>query len=318
MRCFTARFQTQAGVSQTAFYQQQTPAQTKLWGKEAMNDIILLNNDDSYFAYKAISASQIKKYDHGAYKFWKDSVFNPRKKQTSESDALVFGKLTHCLLFEPDEYNNRYTVVDFGKSRKNKEYEKCKSLYPDKIIVSPFEKEKADKLIGQIYNHELAKLILTGGKCEVPFVWTDPATGLKCKMKVDKIKEVANGRLLVVDYKTSSDIDSVLKWPQKLGYPLQDSFYRRGIKEKFGITNDSEIDFVFILQSNVEGEEDVICIADTDYDSLMAANDIVDHHMHEIAEKLDAWEKTNDPSIWAAYPTKMTLRYSNWYLERGE
>lgn len=66
-----------------------------------VGQIYRLNNDDAYFAYKAVSASQIKKYDHGAYRFWKDSVFNPEKKTEQETDALVFGKLTHCLLLEP-------------------------------------------------------------------------------------------------------------------------------------------------------------------------------------------------------------------------
>ncbi len=283
-----------------------------------MTNITLLNNDDAYFAYKAVSASQIKKYDHGAYRFWKDSVFNPEKKPEQETDALVFGKLTHCLLLEPEEYEKRFVIADFGKSRRNKEYEKVKAEYPDKIIVTSAEKQKADKMVAAVYNHKLAKLILTGGKCEVPFVWTDPATGLPCKMKADKVKECAGGRLLCVDYKTSSDIDSLLKWPQKLGYPLQDSFYCKGIKEKFGIKDDSLVDFVFIIQSNVEDEEDVICVANTEYESRMAANDIVDHHMREIAEKLEAWDKTHNPEIFAAYPNQMEMRYSNWYLERGE
>lgn len=60
-----------------------------------MDNIQLLNNDDAYFAYKALSASQIKQYDHGAYNFWKTSCFNPDKPEEKETDALVFGKLTH-------------------------------------------------------------------------------------------------------------------------------------------------------------------------------------------------------------------------------
>ena len=35
--------------------------------------------DEEYFALKAISASQIKQFDKGAYWFWKTSPFNDKR-----------------------------------------------------------------------------------------------------------------------------------------------------------------------------------------------------------------------------------------------
>lgn len=282
-----------------------------------MDNIQLLNNDDAYFAYKALSASQIKQYDHGAYNFWKTSCFNPDKPEEKETDALVFGKLTHCLLLEPEEADSRFVVQDFGKSRKNKEYDKVKSLFPNKCVVSSAEMERAQKMIAKIREYKLANLIFDGGKCEVPFVWTDEETGLECKMKADAIKRISGGRLLIVDYKTSSDISSVLRWPEKLGYPLQEAFYRMGIAKKFDMPPEL-VDFVFVLQSNIDGEEDVICVAGCDYETQNTAADIVRQHINAIAERLNAWNDSRDPDIFAAYPAKETMRYSNWYLQRGE
>ncbi len=280
-------------------------------------DIRLLNNDDAYFAYKALSASQIKAYDHSTYAFWKGSCFNPDKAEDKETDALIFGKLTHCLLLEPEEVENRFVVQDFGKTRRNKEYDKVKTLFPNKIIVSPAEMDKAQKMVAEIRKHKLANLIFDGGKCEVPFVWTDEETGLDCKMKADAIKKIAGGRVLIVDYKTSSDISSVLRWPEKLGYPLQEAFYRMGVAKKLNMPLE-QIDFVFVLQSNIDGEEDVICVAGCDYDTQTTAADIVRHHINAISTRLTAWNETHDAEIFAAYPAKETMRYSNWYLQRGE
>ena len=118
---------------------------------------------------------------------------------------------------------------------------------------------------------------------------------------------------MVIDYKTSSDILSVLNWPQKLQYPLQAEFYCRAVEEKYG---EKPIEFVFIIQSNKEEEEDMVCVANVEYESQEVARSIVTHHMYEIRDKLINWEKTKDSHIWAAFPERVEMRYSNWYMER--
>lgn len=268
--------------------------------------------DDEYFALKAISASQIKQYDRGAYWFWKSSPFNPNKAPETETDALIFGKLCHAFILEPDRLSQDFAIVDFGASRKNKKYEEAKAQYPNKTVVSKDEWNHARLMLDNLQRHPLASIILDGATAEMPYVWTDPNTGLKCKMKCDAIKRTKNG-LIVIDYKTSSDIEGILNWPQKLQYPLQSDFYCRGIKEKYG---EEPVEFVFIIQSNKEDEKDIIAVANVEYETSQVAHQIVDHHLWEINEKLTAWNETRDNSIFAAYPNRVEMRYSNWYMER--
>lgn len=269
-------------------------------------------SDEEYFALKAISASQLKQYDKGAYYFWKSSPFNPEKAPEAESDALVFGKLCHCMLLEEAEVEPRYEVMDFGKSRNNKKYQECKSMYPSKTIVTPEEYDRAFKMRYELYQHKLAKAILDGATAEVPYLWTDEETGLPCKCKIDAIKRTRDG-LVVIDYKTSSDINGVINWPQKLQYPIQAAFYSEAVKQKYG---EFPVEFVFLIQSNKEGEEDVVCVANVEYDTMEIAKDMVKTYMRSIKQKLDEWEKTHDKNIWAAYPQRVEMRYSNWYMER--
>lgn len=271
-------------------------------------------SDDEYFALKAISASQIKQYDKGAYWFWKSSPFNPDKEPEKASDALAFGKLCHCMLLEPDEVKNRFEVVDFGKTRTNKKYAEAVEAYPGKEIINQDEMDRATKMIGEIGRHPLASRIIAGATAEMPYTWTDKETGLPCKCKIDAIKRTKNG-IVVIDYKTSSDIQSVLNWPQKLQYPLQAEFYSQAVKEKYG---EDPCEFIFIIQSNKEGEEDVIAVANVEYDTGLVAKDIVKSHMNSIATRLKLWNESQDKSIWAAYPNRVEMRYSNWYMDRGE
>lgn len=270
--------------------------------------------DDEYFALKAISASQIKQYDKGAYWFWKSSPFNPDKEPEKASDALAFGKLCHCMLLEPEAVEERFMVVDFGKTRTNKKYAEAVEAYPGKEIINQDEMDRAKKMIEEIGKHPLASRIIAGATAEMPYTWTDKETGLPCKCKIDAIKRTKNG-IVVIDYKTSSDIQSVLNWPQKLQYPLQAEFYSQAVKEKYG---EDPCEFIFIIQSNKEGEEDVIAVANVEYDTGLVAKDIVKSHMASIATRLKLWNESQDKSIWAAYPNRVEMRYSNWYMDRGE
>lgn len=270
--------------------------------------------DEEYFSVKALSASQIKQFDKGAYWFWKSSPFNPDKEPEKETDALVFGKLCHCLLLEPAHFKNEYAISDFGATRKNKKYEAAKAENPGKIVINQEELDRAMKMIQNVKDHRLASMILDGATAEMPFMWTDKETGMPCKAKLDAIKRTKNG-IVVIDYKTSSDIESVLNWPQKLQYPLQAQFYAQAVEAKYG---EKPCEFVFIIQSNKEGEEDVVCVANVEYETQEVAKSIVERHTQLIKEKLEAWDETHDKNIWAAYPNRCELRYSNWFMERGE
>jgi 2-succinyl-5-enolpyruvyl-6-hydroxy-3-cyclohexene-1-carboxylate synthase len=218
------------------------------------------------------------------------------------------------MLLEPAEVKNRFEVVDFGKTRTNKKYADAAAQYPGKEIVNQDEMDQAEKMIYEIGQHPLASRIIAGATAEMPYTWTDKETGLPCKCKIDAIKRTKNG-IVVIDYKTSSDIQSVLNWPQKLQYPLQAEFYSQAVKEKYG---EDPCEFIFIIQSNKEGEEDVIAVANVEYDTGLVAKDIVKSHMKSIATRLKSWDESHDKSIWAAYPNRVEMRYSNWYMDRGE
>ena len=268
-------------------------------------------SDKEYFDIPAVSASQIKQYDKGAYWFWKTSPFNPDRPPEQDTDAMIFGRVCHCLLLEPNQFAETYEVADFGKSRNNKKYEEMAQA-TTKTLITPDEFSRANLMIQAVKQHRLASTILDGATAEMPFTWVDQETHLLCKAKLDAVKRTRNG-IVVIDYKTSSDIDSILNWPQKLQYPLQAEFYARAVEQKYG---QRPCEFVFVIQSNKPGEEDIVCVANVDYESQEVAKDIVSHHIQEINDKLNRWNETADKNIWAAYPERCEMRYSNWYIQR--
>lgn len=275
-----------------------------------------MDNDKEYFALKALSASQIKTYneDEGPYRFWKKSVFNPNREEDNlESDALVFGKLAHCMLLEFEEVEKRYLIADWGtKSRNTVKYKDFAAAHPDKIIVSKEEYQRAGKMLANIRSHKLANSIITGATTELPIVWRDDETGLLMKCKVDALKRTKNG-IVVIDYKTSSDVAGFIKWPHKLSYYLQDVVYRQAIKEKYG---EEATDFIFIMQSSKEGEEDLIAILRYSLEDVLYAQDKARWIINDIALKIKAWGATHDDSIWTPYPNVIDLHLPQWIINQ--
>lgn len=279
-----------------------------------------MNNDDEYFALPALSASQIKQFNEGgcgAYRFWQSSPLNPNKKTNADkdaSDALVFGKLAHCMLLEPEELEKRFVVADCGaKGRDTAAYRKfIKDFADPRIIVSSEEWERAGKMIANLRGHKLAASIIAGAKTEMPIVWRDDQTGLLMKCKVDAIKRTKNG-IVVIDYKTSGDMESFIKWPHKNSYYLQDAVYRQAIFEKYG---EYPSEFVFIMQSKKPDEEEMIAILRYSFEDVEYAKDRARYLTDTIAEKYKQWLETKDDSIWQPYPNIIELHLSQWVTNK--
>lgn len=212
------------------------------------------------------------------------------------------------------QVTEEYSIADFGKTRNNKKYESEKEENPGKIIISQEELDRATKMIQNIKEHKLASMILDGATAEMPFMWTDKETGMPCKAKMDAIKRTKNG-IVVIDYKTSSSIEDLLRYGQKSQYILQACFYCEAVKQKYG---EYPCEFAFIIQSNKDGEEDIVCVANIDPTSFDAGKTIMRSCIESIKTKLEAWEKSKDKSIWSAYPEREYIYYSNYYLTYGK
>lgn len=101
-----------------------------------------------------------------------------------------------------------------------------------------------------IRQHPLAGPLFAPGTgvAERSIFWTDPATGIRCRVRPDYLKQLP-GLTLTVDYKTikAADPETVSKAIRDHGYHQQDAFYTDGI-EAAGLAPDG-CRFVFVFQS---------------------------------------------------------------------
>ncbi|MFJ3084655.1 PD-(D/E)XK nuclease-like domain-containing protein [Streptomyces halstedii] len=113
------------------------------------------------------------------------------------------------------------------------------------------EYEQVEAMAEAIRQHPLAgPLFAPGtGTAEQSIFWTDPATGVRCRIRPDFLKQLP-GLTLCVDYKTikSADPDTVSKTIRDHGYHQQDAFYTDGLYAALGA---DDVRFVFVFQSKI-------------------------------------------------------------------
>ncbi|MGQ4353233.1 PD-(D/E)XK nuclease-like domain-containing protein [Streptomyces drozdowiczii] len=121
----------------------------------------------------------------------------------------------------------------------------------NKVPLLPKEKAQVDAMAEAIRQHPLAGPLFQPGTgvAEQSIFWTDPATGIRCRIRPDWLKQLP-GLTLCVDYKTikSADPETVSKAIRDHGYHQQDAFYTDGI---WAALDPQDVRFVFVFQSKI-------------------------------------------------------------------
>lgn len=118
-----------------------------------------------------------------------------------------------------------------------------------KVPLLPKEKQQVDDMAAAIRQHPLAGPLLAPGSgvAERSLYWTDPATGVRCRVRPDWLKQLP-GMTLAVDLKTTKDAnpEAVSRAIRDYSYHQQDAFYTDGI---WAALQPEDVRFIFVFQS---------------------------------------------------------------------
>lgn len=176
----------------------------------------------------------------------REAVTNPKPA----TEAQVLGTAAHALILEPDTFAGLYTMADrcagiTGKGERcsNPGLEMAQGVWYcgvhikgkpldgtiRRTILTPNDWDRAHRMRDAVLAHPAAAALLSlAGDTEVSVVWTDPATGVLCKGRPDRL---CGSEGLVVDLKTTEDASpaeftrSIFRW----GYHRQAAHYRDGL-----------------------------------------------------------------------------------------
>lgn len=149
---------------------------------------------------------------------------NTEQKQT---EAMLIGSLFHCVLLEPEMFDNEFTVSEWKTRCQKLIVEQAET---EKTIVTGNEMQKAGKVLdllkGQNNYNEFFEKYIKGNIIEESIFFTDEDTGIKCKCRPDIMTQ---NKKIIYDIKTTNDIDSFELSIWKYDYHRQAAFYLHGI-----------------------------------------------------------------------------------------
>lgn len=220
---------------------------------------------------------------------------HPRLNQNYEGEndkKFDVGTAAHALLLEGKD---KMVVCEFNDWRTSTAKEQRDLAYlENKIPVLGHQyqdvylmAESAKKAIENC--EDLGGVTLNDGKSEQTLVWQENANWMRARLDW-----LHNDHNLILDYKTT-DILNPESWMRSIvsnGYEMQDSFYRRGIRNITG----KDAKFVFIVQ---EASAPYACYFVSLPPAYQALGD------DKIEEAIKLWSQCMRTSEWPAYTNRI-------------
>lgn len=148
------------------------------------------------------------------------------------TDDLNFGIAAHKYILEKDDFFTDIIIApDVNRRTKagKEEWAAFVESAGSKVVITEADMQMIREMDAAIDQNPLARKLLTG-QHEIPFYWTDIATGEKCKCKPDCITEF-EGQKYIVDYKTTRSCEDYRfeHSVREYGYKLQAGMYCEGM-----------------------------------------------------------------------------------------
>lgn len=173
------------------------------------------------------------------------------------SPALVFGQAAHKMLLEPFGFFEEFALKPEGIDRRTTEgkaeWAKFLKESEGKAVLSMDDYVTIRDMTARAAGNPMAAKLLNG-RHEVPFFWTDPDTGIGCKVKLDCLTYLDGMETpVVVDYKTtkSAMTRDFQRDVYQFGYHLQAAMYTEGVMRVLGLAERPL--FAFIVQEKAPG-----------------------------------------------------------------
>ena len=176
-----------------------------------------------YLADPAVNNSSLKIFSQSAakYAYW-------RNNDRPGTGTQAIGSATHCLILE-----NKSFEIRFGKTAAPKAGSVARTKWD---LINPRAIPLTPKMWDDVHNMaqafkstncSIARELLSDGVPELSIFWIDPISNLRCKIRIDCLKDNS----IIVDVKSTVDasprgfLREIWKWQ----YQIQASFYLRGL-----------------------------------------------------------------------------------------
>ena len=258
---------------------------------------------DPYYDIPGLSASGISAFYRSPQYYWNVSPFNPDRKPTEETPALVFGRLAHCMVLTPTLMHEFAVAPDLDRRTKlgKEEWQAFELSAEGRAIVTADQFSLAVKLRDAMMANGVVRQLLGDGTPEEPVTWRREEGGILCKAKLDYLRHG-----LVLDYKTTTDtrLFEFSRTIAKYGYHRQKAWYMEGAEHRTGERPRGAV----IIAQDKEMPDDIGVFA-LDAEAISQGMIEAEAAYHKISERL----QTGD---WSSHPAEIQeVGLPGWYVK---
>lgn len=210
-----------------------------------------------------------------------------RHGEPPSSAAFDFGKVAHRLVLGDGD---SFTVSPFESFRTAEAKAwKAEQEAAGVVVISEDDLARARAMVAAVKAHPWAGQLFTDGKAEQSLFWTDLETGVTCRARYDWLRNVVEGRrLLIPDYKTtrSAHPGTFAKSAASYGYAQQAAFY---MDAAVALGLDPDPLFLFVAQEKTAPY--VVSVIALDDDDLRMGRELNQRALRIYADCLatDTW-----------------------------
>lgn len=267
--------------------------------------------NEAYHASPGISASGLKLFAQSPLHYW-DAYVNPDRAKRVKTPALLLGEQIHAAILEPARYFEKYYPLPEKYNRATKrgaadmEFHESQAAARYQEIITKENHEICQRIAESVRSNPAAEFLFSGeGKVEQSFYWRDPATGVLCKCRPDKLVRALN---VILDLKSAEEAGTTAfqraSW--NYGYHISAAFYLRGVEAVTGVRPSA-----FIMAAFEKKSPFACAFYEADHDLLTYANTEIDRLLCDVAECLATDE-------WPGYPHSIQkISLPKWHAERN-
>jgi hypothetical protein len=251
---------------------------------------------DEYHASPGVSNSMLSDLAKSPAHCWA-LHHNPARPERKATAAMRAGTLLHTLVLEPAEVPRRYIVAPEGLDLRTKAGKDWKAQADGLEVLTAEQYLTAEQQADAIRAVPELAALLASGQSEVSCFWTDPATGLECRMRADWVHPLPDGRAIVLDLKTTGDVspEGFGRSVWSFGYHRQAAHYSAGFAAAAGV------EVAAFLFGAVTNEYPFIAMA------YMLADEDLQRGRAEVRRLLDLYAECTASNHWPAFGAGVQL-----------
>lgn len=246
---------------------------------------------EQYHASPGVSNTMLSALRKSPAHCWALHLDPQRPPQGEPTAAMRAGTLAHCAILEPAALAERYIAKPHGLDLRTKDGKAWRDSVPAglEILDADQRATASAQHLAVLAVPELATALATG-RPEASVFWIDERTGLQCRARIDWLHTLPDGRVIVVDLKTTADASpaefgrSVWTW----GYHRQATHYTAGL-QACGIEVAA---FLFAVVTNAYPFLAVPYLLD---------DEAIRKGADEVRELLDLYAECSRSNDWPAY-----------------